>query len=522
MEKNDSLTLRFFDDLDLLTFSFRYLRDEIQNNPKLTFKDMLVGGFTYKNDKEKTSRETREFEKLLTQSVQAYYIKLFSVLFYRREFVTFFREMLPYLDLNGIKTDENIIKLLTDICKSDKTATKEEILTLLNVDFDRFIKTICNTITHELNNRIFFSIEDAKRPFILTNNSMDNLIDIVTKKIILANNQTKVEFKSYKLKKTFNFKIESTTLKNLIIFVKEFCLNNLDVKKVDLDDISMNGEIEFIIRPKLNYKLNNQSFKYNFDDKQIESIKEMQDEIIGYKPETYSFFPGFKDLMLAGFEDNVLMSAITNLASSAILADNSISPLRNLFQQASYFTLYQLSAVGLEGIIRINENISMNKILNQQIFATLQGGHISTTIDADFTKSIAATLPFIFNPKQIYKELLITETLNLLEFLDSEQSESQEHWKGLVDTYQIFEDIATKNGFTSKTDEEKIVNHIRNSIIHLRYIKGKNAIHIYDGETNKDLQFKFTLTMSELEEIKDCCFEYVEDLLRSKEKSVDV
>ena len=109
---------------------------------------------------------------------------------------------------------------------------------------------------------------------------------------------------------------------------------------------------------------------------------------------------------------------------------------------------------------------------------------------------------FLFNSiyftekNNLYNEILLTQTLNILQLA--------EH-KGL------WEEIASKSSTASRLkneygfdDEVFVIKKLRNSFQHIRYVKEKESLLIYDGKDKDSLEFQFEIFIDELEEIKDC------------------
>lgn len=124
-----------------------------------------------------------------------------------------------------------------------------------------------------------------------------------------------------------------------------------------------------------------------------------------------------------------------------------------------------------------------------------------------------------FDCQLIYYELLLTEILNLLEFIDSQQK-NKELWKDLDETYEIFYELAEKFP-VNNNGAGMVPETIRNSIIHVRYLLDDGKIHFYDGKNETQIKYRFTTTIPQLEEIRDCIFEYVDDYLSQKKLQLD-
>jgi hypothetical protein len=107
----------------------------------------------------------------------------------------------------------------------------------------------------------------------------------------------------------------------------------------------------------------------------------------------------------------------------------------------------------------------------------------------------------------IYKELLITEVLSLIEEID--------HNKKIAELYQtkMIEEIASeylekKPADLSSKDKLNTLCKIRNAFTHGSYINSVgDKIEIYDQINNKNTQkeYKFTIYLDELEQIKKDC-----------------
>jgi hypothetical protein len=113
-------------------------------------------------------------------------------------------------------------------------------------------------------------------------------------------------------------------------------------------------------------------------------------------------------------------------------------------------------------------------------------------------------------PRHMYMEVLLTQVLNILEFLDSQQSDMQEKWQELANKQECVK-IANNVG---QIDNLIFIKTIRNSIGHARYIKDNENIYFYDGDKD-NVQYKFSVSLNDLEEIKRVSMKYVEDYINN-------
>lgn len=113
------------------------------------------------------------------------------------------------------------------------------------------------------------------------------------------------------------------------------------------------------------------------------------------------------------------------------------------------------------------------------------------------------------NLERIYKEMLITETLTMLELAEqnclltriAENKNSEEFFDAVGND--------TDEEYTSR-EKVKILNHLRNSLVHANYIiDAEDKYYLFDqiSRSNETLECKYVITIDELEAVKNACID---------------
>jgi hypothetical protein len=131
----------------------------------------------------------------------------------------------------------------------------------------------------------------------------------------------------------------------------------------------------------------------------------------------------------------------------------------------------------------------------------------------EISESVASWGEYISQVKQIfnsYTESLITELLLLFEIIEDKQllqdCENSEAIKSIVASMNQQEMSELRNSSKYRTDEHSVIYHLRNSFCHLNYLNNLNKeLFVYDyvSKRNKNKVFKFTISIENLEKIKD-------------------
>lgn len=108
---------------------------------------------------------------------------------------------------------------------------------------------------------------------------------------------------------------------------------------------------------------------------------------------------------------------------------------------------------------------------------------------------------YFLEQDNLYSKMLSMQVLNILQL-----AESKGLWAEIGEKSNSAKAIAEEYGFEDATDKSKemfVIEKLRNSFQHVRYIRNKDTLQIYDGRDRDDLRFQFTIYIDELEEIKD-------------------
>lgn len=527
--------LRYFEDINLITEAFKYYANASEKEREtLTFEDTVIKGFCSYLEVEEHSKVVTSLKKEIAKNNKLkHLIRTFATIFHRRELVTFFRETekLDFIDYDALNEEEEWKETRDNILKSDKTISEEELAVLNTLESKRLLITICNFLTHNLKDKFLF--ESDTKPYINNKITKGTTLESYSKKLtrntfkeLYFESYTAIKFKSYRLNKTFNFKIDSNQMNSIVTAVSnsisqhigledDICLDLSQVDEEKQNIISLDEREDAIV----NYVYGDTHIPYKMDEHKRKAIKNM------FK--TY-FAPLSKEMMKYLYEEEFVRNNSDEeillkfeLFKNMALLENNISFLRIFNKGASYFSIYESLALFLiaqENFKDININTYRKTSLNRAITAQKEMLKISRFEgfnDPWAINSINQTSLFALLPEQIYREVLLTQILNLLEYLDSQQTGEQELWKDLEETYQVFEDIQDKYSLTDWTSKniKSIPGTIRNAIQHDRYIKDINEFYFYDGVETID--FKFATTIQELEEIKESCLEYVQDYIKN-------
>lgn len=551
--------LEFFNDINLLTCAFQYYFNLTADERRfLTFEEIVWKGYAKAMDLPEHKRVVNNLKKE-TEEDPTFIERLqktLGIIFHRRDMVSFFRESVNYVNFDNLDQNSRWNSIKDKILKSDPTITEQEYIVLSSVDSETILKMICNSITHEQSEK-FLSFINSNRDFYNLNKHLNNseLSGFLTSKFfdeMYSDNFTIVPYRSYRLRRTFQFKIDGATMKDIMVavsnsldlelkidnqqelsdetfishdveFVEDENHNNINIdQRVDSDKI-----INFIRNHNFSFNYQNSSQTITYDENQIRAIVNMFNQVSKNK-NAFNFFAD-KDLKVReNLQDSmnmILQLANIELFKHSILIDKSISYLRTFSYSHSYFSSYELLALGLLEINKFKQAFnytpsSKNRHLTsidyvlktgQERFNSVHFGLSSQNCET--MKAINMLNRYALEPKQIYLELLLTQILNLLEYFDSIQDQNQLIWQSLIDSNPLFDEIVSNfsNILNERKGKHSIANILRNSIVHLRYVKDDEQVYFYDGESN--IQFKFGVTISQLNEIKNICMNYLSNVL---------
>lgn len=527
---NTESTQNYFKKLEVLTGTFKKYRDLMYNgNDTATFQELLVFGYAYATGKDINSRDVREFEKRISSKNVDYdflieFAKIFSNMFYRRELVTFSRELSDYIDTDSLKNNQTWIDLKTKIISTDENITKEELEVLQNADDVSFLRMISNYLTHELKNKYTIKTEDIdiKGKLKQIYHPLMNIKQYESKAIPIFSNyfheNTEISFRSRKLNKNFNFKINGSDLKNCMITVGISMKGPMEIVN---DDSFLNQEkiITEGIEQALNseniyatYKVGENKYKEKFDSRQVDVYLKTLEKIkqMGL-PKNLSKFN--VDGCFSAEDKNLSDFTYSKLFNVPLLLESSLDDVKKIYTAYAYHTSYESLSLVLGSLLLCKGQISFSDVIDDAVDLInrnpyYKGGNSS----GDNLRSVIINMvEYSMLPEQLYREVLLTQTLNLLEYfeatgndIDQEISSSQKDAKSNNAIGEYFEEIVQKYpDLIDKNNKSSLLKHLRNSIVHMRYIAEQDIIHFYDGQSKDQIKYRFSLTLEEIEEIKD-------------------
>lgn len=257
---------------------------------------------------------------------------------------------------------------------------------------------------------------------------------------------------------------------------------------------------------------------YNFDEIQQENFEEIKNDFIEF----------YKNLKKKGID--ILETALKKQSNMFAINGDSLS-LPRIENFADFVAIDKIlqskDFVRIKAIKYINTYLTVlypNCDKDSLIKMTFKNNaiihHFSSNSPSELFLGICYANMDLNN---VYKELLITETITLLQQIESNNLksyivDSDIFKKLLVEIYEKdIEDITFK-------EKIKIIDNIRNSFTHGNYINGvEDKIEIYDqiSNSNKTLEHKFSIYTDELEEINEVCINTLTNHYNQKNKQND-
>ncbi len=196
-----------------------------------------------------------------------------------------------------------------------------------------------------------------------------------------------------------------------------------------------------------------------------------------------------------------------NYAEIAALFGASLNPIFKVVTLANlYISFPEIFKVG-----------SPNEII-PQVFVKLY----SMGMD-DMNANVAA---YNFEKDNLYKEFLLTELVLLITNLENKKLYSELACTSFIENLTADLLNLEQDKITEK-HKLKIIKTIRNALIHGRYVNGVETVDLYDEKhqkrdkntkeqtknmhLKKELEFKFGLSVEDLEDIKDLCLHVLID-----------
>lgn len=496
--------LHFFKELDILASAFKYYANH-PNQELVTLQDMYVNGFMDANQLKAHARDVRDFKQSLAENKferLQNFNRLFATTYYRRLLVTFFRESYEYIDFARLDKNTEWLKLKQDIL-NNSNATSSEKATLLNVETERLVKTICNFLTHENQNKFVVTdkIDYDENMKYSKSKRVDNM-----KKLLYEDFSTKIKFHSYRLQKTFDINLNNDLISRILNLVGTNINNQIEI---DMSSGIMNVSnwIDFVANNGVKFNSQNNVINYTFDRYELDTIKYLDNYLKTNAPKI-----DFNNNIVKMFEIGYCLSSVNNTYVRTFYTCKNLSTFSTI-AQSMQILLQCMQANANEVKKRDYDGAFLQPILNESIMHNLKANinMIHKTKDGKTAIDMSALGGVVnYEPKHMYTEILLTQMLNVLEFFDSQQSEKQEVWQTLGNKSACAQ-IASSVG---QSDNLLFIKTIRNSIGHARYIKDDKTIHFYDGEKD-NVQYKFSLLIEDLEKLKVVSMQYLEDYIQN-------
>lgn len=503
--------------LDIVTRAFRIYKDVDEKKEKvITFPDTLVKGYVeYKieNGSKKPERTLeydckRELYKDYGYEMRKYLKVLFSAL-YRKTFSIYSRELKDIIDFELVKNAENYDAVIDTILKTDTSLSEEDINVIKNVDTEKFLIHLCNQIAHGNVHNTFIN-EDKKK---------DSYIEIIEKykqhfniknaliqdngleKLFFKDEAIKINYHSHRLNKDCQFSLYKNDLWNLLLilgtslsYAQGSCVYNTNLAKLLTDYKNEVPNIDcYTITEKENEEIVHNLLKLYSQEKNIE-----------YKNQAMSLM---KKDMFGDIQKQVAVSKIENFIkfhqkNYLDWDDKYISHVTNccvnncLFNKMRIHSWFEEQGLLFMSIVKLYENCPFYPDGENNSIAQVIAGTVERFADMHKYDPYLTFLGILSNqPENLYIEILFTEVLNILQL-----AEKKGLWEEIGRNSSTANEIAQEYGYESGTF---VVEKLRNSLQHIRFVKDKGSVQIFDGRDNDNLEFMFEIFLDELEDIKD-------------------
>ena len=403
----------------------------------------------------------------------------------RRLFIMAVRERADYIDFEGIANTKEYQELRDKLLKNDPSLTQ--------VECHKILKQFCNAIAHGdvIKSFNFDKYEQTTKEIykkfyslspINLKRSMDLSYALDKSSSLLFNYESNFEIGSdgtrVKRPTPVKFQVEMTSVEmfNLLNLV---CKNEI-TKKVYyfINENLYAGMIDLDTKEKT---------EFEFDEVQKEALNQIKNDYLSRNlnlPVTeetklqYALIIGLQRVLMG---QKFLHIKINDISNSAITLPRSEKDLKK------------------------TEDEIMNYV---SAFAKKISGHPINSFGYEQMK---------YNTKltNIYKNLLTTQIVNMLEEIEQLSIKVKTAKKSKVIREIACELFEKEEVALDDKDLISIIDNIRNAFVHGSYINlPDDRIEIYDQKTKKDkqLEHKFTLDNSDMEEIKDACLYSLKEL----------
>lgn len=511
--KNENEYLKY---LDIATRAFKFYKDcDIKNGNLLTFPDAITKAYVeYKleNGSKKPERTLeydckRELYKDYGYEMRKY-LKILYQAMYRKTFAVYSRELKDIIDFDLVKNAENYDAVIDNILKTDKSLSDEDKAIIKNVDAEKFLITLCNQIAHGNVYNTFFNEDKKKQAYIEIiekykqhfNIKASLIQDKGLENLFFNDEAIKINFHSYRLNKNCQFDLYKSDIMKLLYilggslpYAQGTCFYDTTYEKLLTDYKQEIYEMEcYSITNKENEERLNELLKLysqTKNDEYHEQAKSLlkRDMFENIQKQTaiskIDNFLSFYKKYYVNWDDRYISHVINVCVNNCVFNKKRIHGW--LEEQGllmmSILKLYENSPFYPE-----KDGISMAQVIGETV--------------ESFAKAISYNPQLTFlvilssQPENVYSEMLFTQTLNILQL-----AEKKGLWEEIGRNSNVANEIAQDYGYQNGVF---VIQKLRNSLQHIRFVKDQESVQIFDGEDNDHLEFMFEIYIDELEEVK--------------------
>lgn len=506
------------DYLDVWVCGFGYFAElEEKEAEKFTVIDLLKCGYAKKFDLNVYSGNAGRFEKILIDNkfeALNYFIKTFSSILHRKELVLFLRESLDFINFEEFEKDKRWLNVRERIFASCASLTEEDKKLIISNGARGFLTNVCNYLTHRLDNRSLQGEEEVSQI------RSAGLIHKASARVIIGEYDSATDiFVNYTPDKglhRYKFLVGQKELRDLDNLIVEHLLGLPYANPNECTSYYGRGEKQIHI----NY--GNITKTCFLDSHQVQAVAERQKRNLDY---SHVFYENDDK-----HENDDFAKQVVGVVDTI---DCSLSYFRQFLMCHSALAAYILCAFAfntqkseLERWEVATSKSAVRKMLEKKdsnFISHLTIKYAKDTIMDTFWRKYPKHIYDTFSeavgiltahralePNRMYTELLLLELLEILEIMDSKQGKEKVYWQNFVDTYSIFDEISKQPAVASDSRGQIAIIHVlRNALVHIRYVVDNERIYFYDGKDKYD--FKFELSLDELETLKECALEFINE-----------
>lgn len=511
--------------LDIAVRAFKvYSETEKKDEKTLTFSNALLEGeIEYHLEQDKTLDYTKLYYRVKKEHSKDFsyqmrkYVKVLYCALYRSTLATFARENKELINFDEVKNSPKYSVIMNKILSTDSSLSEAQKLAILSCDAEIFLTNICNQIAHGNVHNLMTDEEGKKARYIeIMGKYRMSFKDYDIKRAVIKDKAVertffqdeiiRINFFSYRLNKNCQFDLREEDVFELLILLA----SNIQSREIQFELKERIEEVQrdyrtgilnteyFTLseenRPYIQRLLNQYSVtkdanlvtqakalmkEYPFTDVQKEFAITKTENFIQYFKDEYG---NFNDFLTYAIAKCSIDSCV--FAQEKLIGWYREQVLYTTFLRLVYFNLPFMG----EGDKNTIDHILLVNMKNCQEVAKNDSHDFITTI-------------YFSEKKNLYNQMLLTETLNILQL-----AEKKGLWNEIAENSLIVKRIAEECELEDKDEKTKelyVLEKLRNSFQHIRYIKDQESFLIFDGKDKEHLQFQFEIFTDELEEFKN-------------------